>query len=285
MDNVLQSLITGISLGSIYGLIGMGFTLVFSISKVINLSQGEYFTLGALSFIVLSGYMPTLLAFFAAIVIAVLIGLIIERSLMRPISSSPLINQIIMTLAIMITLQGISMLVFGKQSKTAEPVWAGAVKMGDITIQYQVLMIVAVMILINGGLYYFLHKTYYGKAFRACSSNPESVRLAGIRVNQMRMTAYGLSGAIGAISGVVIAPLLLMNYTLGLVFVVKGLVASILGGLGSPVGALLGGLLLGIFESNMAGFVSSEYKDVMTLVFLLLLLIFMPKGLVGGIKR
>lgn len=285
MDVFLQSLISGISIGSIYGLVGMGFTLVFFVSKIINLAQGQLFVIGAMLFIVLSDFLPVFAAALLGILATAFLGVLVERWFIRPISNLPMINQVIMTLAVLITLQGLTMLVFGKKSLSAEPFVNGAIQLGGINVLYQVLIIIAVVLATSYLLHFFLHKTAYGKALRACASNPESARLAGIQVKRMQMIAYGISGALGALSGIIVAPLLLVNYTLGLVIVINGLIASILGGLGSPKGALLGGLILGLFESFASGIFSSEYKDVLVLSFLLLLLIVKPKGIFWGKSR
>jgi branched-chain amino acid transport system permease protein len=282
MEVFLQSLISGISLGSIYGLIGMGFTLVFFVSHIINLSQGQYFVFGALLYIVLSTFMPSILAAVLAVILSGILGLVMERLFIRPVSKLPMINQIVMTLAILITLEGVTLLVFGKKSMTAEPFWNGSIKLGNINILYQVIIVLAVVIIISLILNYFLMKTSFGRAFRACAYHPLSARLSGIQVRRMQMFAYGISGSLGAISGIIVSPLLLTNYTLGPIMVINGLIAAILGGLGAPMGALIGGLVLGLFESFASGLISSAYKDVMVLSFLLILLIFRPKGIFRG---
>lgn len=278
MEGFLQNLVSGISLGSIYGLVGIGFTLVFFVSKIINLAQGQFFILGAMLFIMLNSFMSIFLAALIAIIVTALISINVERWFIRPISNMPMINQVIMTLAVMITLQGLTMLVFGKKSVATEPFISGSLMIGNISVLYQVIIIIVVVLLVSYLLHTFLYRSAYGKAFRACASNPQSARLAGIKVHQMQMLAYGISGAIGALSGIIVAPLLLVNYSLGLVIVVNGLIAAILGGLGSPKGALLGGLILGLFESFAAGMFST-YKEVLVLSFLLLLLIVKPRGI------
>lgn len=282
MSAMLQALVSGISTGCIYGLIGMGFALIFSVSKVLNIAQGDFFTLGALTFVVSLGFMPVPASMVLAVAAVVIAALLMERLTMRPIDNSPLLNKIIMTVAVALILQGLSMIIFGKQSKSTGYFIGGQITVGDVHILHHVLMIVAVSILAAAGLNLFLSKTPLGRAIQACAINLNAAKLVGIRVERMRMIAYGISGGIGALAGIIVSPLILVHYHLGTFMVVKGLIAAILGGLGNTRGALVGGILFGLLESVAAGFIHSAYKDVIALSFLLLLLFVRPRGILGG---
>ncbi len=280
MDIILQTLISGLSLGSIYGLIGLGFTIVFSSSNVLNMAQGDFFTWGALTYIVGLFFMPAYASIAVSLIVVIVLSVLMSQLAMRPLEKSSPMSQMMMTLAVVFILQGIGIFAFGKQSVTAPYFFEGAIQIGGSSILYQVILIIVVAVLISWGLNFFLKNTSFGRALQACSFNRTAAKLMGIRVERMDMISYAISGGIGAIAGIIVSSLILVNYQLGMFMVIKGLVAAIIGGISNTKGALIGGIILGLMESLSAGFVASEYKEVIALILLMCLLFVRPKGII-----
>ncbi len=284
---LVQYLFTGVTVGSIYGMVALGFNIIYNVTEMINFAQGEFVMLGGLLMVlgsqVLSLPLPAALLLTVAIVTAV--GVLMERFTINPLKNATVLTLIIVTIAVSILLKGIAMFIWGKDSYIMRPFSGNEpVHLFGAAIQTQTFWVLGISGVVVLLLTLFFKKTRYGKAMLACADNAEAARLVGIKVNLMVLLSFALSAAIGAAAGAVITPISLMEYDRGALFGLKGFGAAVLGGLGSFFGAMLAGLVLGIIESLCAGFVSSGYKDAVALLLLLLVLFVRPSGLFGNVE-
>ena len=284
---LVQYLFTGITVGSIYAMVAVGFNIIYNVTDIINFAQGEFVMLGGLImvFFMVTVKLPLPLAFVLTIAAVTAVGALMERFTINPLKNASVLTMIIVTIAVSILFKGIAMFIWGKDPYIFPP-FSGSKPLFifGAAIQTQtlwVLFLTAVMVVL---MTIFFKKTRYGKAMLACADDPEAARLVGIKVNTMILISFALSAAIGAVAGAVITPISLMEYDRGALLALKGFGAAVLGGLGSFYGAVVAGLLLGIIESMCAGLVSSGYKDAVALVLLLLVLYVRPSGLFGNVE-
>ena len=281
-----QYIASGLVVGAIYGLIGVGFTTVYNVTGIVNFSQGDFASLGALGAIGLIGVgVPMPLALLIAVLASGVLGMLIERVAIRPVGNDVL-RGIIITIGVGVTLQGGAVLVWGTD---AQPLRAFSgdtpVNLGGVTVPPQAFWVVGTAALMMGLLWLFFTRTYVGKAFRACSVNAYAAGLMGIPTRAMRSFSFFVAGFTGAVAGVIVAPIALMQYDSGIFLGIKGFVACIIGGFGNPVGAALGGLLLGLLEALSSGYLSSGYKNAIAFVVLLAFLFVRPSGLLGELEE
>ncbi|MGQ9920738.1 MAG: branched-chain amino acid ABC transporter permease [Desulfobacca sp.] len=283
LAELLQYIFSGLTNGAIYALIGLGFSIIFNATAIINFAQGEFVMLGALVVIALYSVGLSLpLAFALAVTAVSVMGLVFERLAIRPARQATPISLIIITVGGGVLIKGLAMLIWGKDAYTLPPFSGRApLVLAGATILPQSLWIMALTIVLVVGLEAFLHCTILGKAMRAASYNPVAARLVGIRVSQMVQFSFGLSAALGAAAGVLIAPITMGVYDMGTMLGLKGFCAAVIGGLGSVFGVVLGGLLLGVAEALASGLISSGYRDAVAFLILLLVLFFRPQGLLG----
>jgi len=284
-SQLLQFLFTGLTLGSIYALVALGFTMIYNATGIINLAQGEFVMLGGLImvFCTLVLKIPMAVGFLLTLAAVTLTGAIFQRFAIRPLRNASLITLIIVTLAGSILFRGVAMFLWGKDpymlpafgSQTPIQLWGA-------TLQPQILWVLGITVAVVTGFTYFFKKTLIGKAMTACAFNPLAARLVGINVSRMVLISFGVSAALGAIAGAIITPITLMEYDRGPLLALKGFSAAVLGGLGSAPGSIAAGFLIGILESLGAGLVSSGYKDAIALLVLLLVLWIKPSGLFGS---
>lgn len=283
MNILWQSLIAGITSGSIYALVGLGLGIIFNVSRVINLAQGEFLTWGALLMISFSAWhIPLGLAILLAVVVTALMGVLFERLAIRPAWKSSTTVMLIATLAVSIILKGIAMLIWGKDPLSA-PSFSGElpVRLGETIIATQIFWVVGVLTVITGLSWYFFKKTIVGKAIIAVSENRDAAALVGIDIRLAVMASFALSAAVGALAGGFIAPITFVSYDSGTMIGLKGFIALTLGGMNSIWGGLVGGLILGLVESLGAGFISAQYKDLLAFVLLIFVLYVRPAGILG----
>lgn len=282
MTEFAQYLISGLVVGCIYGLIATGFTAVYNATHIVNFAQGESSMLAALcaASLVLAGA-PLLLAIAVAVVVVGLVNILVERLAIRR-SGTDVTRGIIITIGVGIVLQGLAALVWGTD---AQPLPAfsgpGSISAYGVVVPRQALWVLGTTAVVMALLYLFLTRSFLGKAFRACAMNGQAAALMGIPTGLMRSIGFLLSGTVGAVAGVIIAPIALMQYDSGVALGIKGFVACIIGGFGNPIGAALGGLLLGATETLAAGYISSGFKNAIAFVLLLLFLLVRPGGLLG----
>jgi branched-chain amino acid transport system permease protein len=281
--DIFQFLVTGTTLGATYALVALGFSIIYSASGVINFAQGEFVMLGGMSAVfMVAGGAPVPLALLGGVVLGGLAGMALYRVGIQPAQRAPVLAQIIVTIGAGLVLRGAVQVVWGKEYHKL-PSFSGeeSIRILGAVIMPQSLWVVGVTALVVVGLASFFRHARLGKAILATSYNADAAKLMGINTELMMLISFGMAGVLGAIAGVLIAPISFTYYEVGVMLGLKGFVASVLGGLGSFVGAIAGALVLGITESMMAGYVSSEYKDAVAFVLVLLILILRPNGLLG----
>jgi branched-chain amino acid transport system permease protein len=284
-SQLIQFLFTGFTLGSIYALVALGFTMIYNATGIINLAQGEFVMLGGLImvFCTLILKIPMVLGFVITLAAVTLIGAIFQRLAIHPLKNASLITLIMVTLAGSILFRGVAMFLWGKDPYML-PAFGSQkpMQLWGATLQPQILWVLGITIGVVAGITYFFKRTLFGKAMTACAFNPLAARLVGISVGKMVFVSFGVSAALGAIAGAIITPITLMEYDRGPLLALKGFSAAVLGGLGSAPGSIAAGFLIGILESLGAGLISSGYKDAIALLVLLLVLWIKPSGLFGS---
>jgi branched-chain amino acid transport system permease protein len=298
MAYFVQQLINGLTLGSVYGLIAIGYTMVYGIIGMINFAHGEIYMVGAfVGLIVLLGLtslgiaaVPLLLVLVlvAAMIVAGLAGWTIERVVYRPLRGAPRLAPLISAIGLSIFLQQFIQLTQGGRVKTLQPLIHGGVTLmtgGDgftVGISNLQMVIFAMTIGLMAGLTLLIQRTELGRAQRAAASDPVMAALCGIDVDRTISITFVVGAALAAVAGVMVVLYYgVIDYLIGFLAGLKAFTAAVLGGIGSLPGALLGGLALGLIESFWAGYADAAYKDVAAYVILVLVLIFRPSGLLG----
>jgi branched-chain amino acid transport system permease protein len=283
-----QFLVSGVTNGSIYALIAFGFCLIQNATGLVNFAQGDFVMLGGMVMVSLlqGANLPVAVALPLAVAIVALVGVLLEQGPIRQSRNRDVLTLVMITVGASIFLRGGGMLVWGKNAHIL-PAWGGdePILIGGAAILPQVLWILALSVLVLLALYIFFHRTLVGKAMRAVADNPQGALLIGLSVRRLVALAFAVSGALGALAGVLVTPLTSMSYDGGLMLGLKGFAGAILGGYGSAMGAVIGGLLLGILESLGAGLVSSAYKDAFAFLVLLGILILRPAGILGSARE
>lgn len=283
-SQILQLLLTGITIGTIYGMVALGFNIIYNATGIINFAQGEFVMIGGLFMVWATSalHIPMYIGFPLSVMAVTLIGALFERLAIYPLKRPSVLILIMITLAGSIILKGGAMLFWGKETVTL-PHFSGEEPIAFLgaTILPQTIWVIGILGVVVLILTIFFNFTMLGKAMRACAVNPTAASLVGISVKKMVLLSFALSAALGAIAGIIITPIALMEYDRGSILALKGFAAAVLGGLGNGAGAVVAGLIIGIMESLGAGFISSGYKDAIALVVLLLVLFVKPSGLFG----
>ena len=281
-----QFLAGGLTAGSVYALVALGFSIIFNASRVINFAQGEFVMIGGMSAVSLVATgVPLPLAIAGAVVIASVVGLLLEKLAVERARGADVVTLIIITIGASIFLRGLAQLVWDKKIHPL-PAFSGdrPIAIFGAAIVPQSLWVLGATVVIVVALSWFFGRTLAGKAMLATSHNRLAAQLVGVDVAKVLFASFGLAGALGAIAGVLIAPIAFTSYDAGIMLGLKGFAAAMLGGLGSFAGAILGGLLLGLFESLSAGYVSSAYKDVVAFLVMLVVLFVRPRGILGALQ-
>ncbi|MBL0226477.1 MAG: branched-chain amino acid ABC transporter permease [Geobacteraceae bacterium] len=283
-DQLLQYSLSGLSTGAIYALIGIGFSIIYNATGIINFAQGEFVMLGGMfTLLFLETFkLPLWAAIPCAIAASTVAGMLFERLAIRPLRQPTPINLVIITIGGSILIRGLSMLAWGKDTHAIPP-FSGddPISIAGATILPQHLWILAITILIVFVNRFYFYHTISGKAMRACSYNRRAAGLVGIDVRRMVLFSFIISSAMGAVAGIIVAPLTMTAYDVGVMLGLKGFCAAIIGGMSSGMATVVGGLLLGVLESLGAGLISSGYKDAIAFIILLLILFIRPQGLFG----
>ena len=280
----IQFLFSGITVGATYALAALGFTLIYNASNVINFAQGEFIMLGGMLavFFLKSGIpMPAALAL--AILVPAIVGIAVEKLAIEPVRNAETVTLIIITIGVSLVIRGLVQVFLGKGTHIL-PAFSGnePIEFLGATILPQSLWVIGVRGVIVFALWYFFTMTAHGKAILATSDNQVAAQLVGININWVLFISFALSAALGALGGILVTPITLTTYNIGIMLGLKGFIAAVVGGLGSGLGAIIGGLLVGILEAMAAGYVSSAYKDAVPFFLILILLFFMPRGLFGA---
>jgi branched-chain amino acid transport system permease protein len=283
-SQLVQFLLSGLMTGSIYALVALGFNIVFNATGAVNFAQGEFAMLGGMLASVLLGWtgMPLPLVFVLAVAAVTAIGAAMERLAIHPVREADILSLIIITIGASILLRGAVMVTLGKNA-AGLPAFSGEapIRVLGAAFSPQALWIVGVALAVVLLLHLFFEHTVLGKAMQAVAIDREAASLVGIRVGRMVLMAFSLAAAVGAVAGIIITPVTLTIYDAGTMLGLKGFSAAVLGGLGSNVGGIVGGLALGLLESFGAGVVASQTKDAIAFLVLLVLLFVRPTGLLG----
>jgi branched-chain amino acid transport system permease protein len=280
---LLQSLFSGLTVGAIYALVALGFAIIYNASRVINFAQGEFVMIGGMAAAVfVDAGLPLPLSILAAVGLGMLVGLLLEKLAVEPARGAPVVTLIIITIGASILLRGLAALVWDKKIRPL-PAFSGEAPLmiGGATLLPQTLWVLGTTLAAVAALWWFFNRTLSGKAMLAVSHNRLAATLVGISVRRVLLVSFGLSAALGALAGVLVAPIAFTSWDAGVMLGLKGFAAAILGGLGSSAGAVLGGLVLGLVEALAAGTLSSAYKDVFAFLIILAALVFLPNGLLG----
>ena len=281
MDNLVGLfLIKGVIIGSIYALISLGFNVIYRTTGVLNFAQGEFVMVGGIAsaWAVTERHWPLALAILFGALVAALVGLLLEVLAVRPVRQAGAVMLVIVTIGASIVIRAGASLVWGTEPYHLAPLREGSVRLAGADIDYHSLLIVAVAAACMLGLALFFRFTTTGRAMQAGAESPESARLCGVSVGRMSAVAFSLSALLGGLGGVMVTPLLSMSFDRGTMLGLKGFAAAIVGGLGNPVGGVVGGLLIGILEQYSA-WLSSVYKDTLALGIVVMILLLRPRGL------
>ena len=282
----LNYLINGISLGSIYAIIALGYTMVYGIAKMLNFAHGDVIMVGGyISLLSMTSLgLPWWLAVILAMVVCTVLGVVIEGLAYKPLRNAPSLAVLITAIGVSYFLQNSALLIWGASPKAYTPIIAGSVKLfeGQLSISYVSILTVVMCILIMIALTLFTGKTRMGKAMRACSEDKAAAQLMGINVNRTISMTFAIGSALAAIAGV----LLCSSYTslmptTGSMPGIKAFTAAVFGGIGSIPGAFLGGILLGIIEAMAQGYISTQLSNAILFAVLIIVLLVKPSGLLG----
>ncbi|MBV6304774.1 branched-chain amino acid ABC transporter permease [Candidimonas humi] len=282
---LLQLILSGISQGSIYALVALGMTVVFRANGVVNFAHGEFFMFGAFAAYVLIHDLglPFMLAAPLALAILFLAGRMVERVLIRPIALSPHIIIAMMTVALSYLCKGIARVFWGREVYPMPPVFSfPPLELGDLIITTQDLAITGMTLVLVSIFFFFFHRTNYGRIARAASASPRGAALVGIDVDTFTGNMWGVAAALGAVAGVLVAPVTLLYPDMGGQILIKAFAALTLGGFGNLWGAVVGGLAMGVLEQLAGGYVSTALIDIFAYLVIIVVLVLRPRGLFGG---
>ncbi|MCI7727151.1 MAG: branched-chain amino acid ABC transporter permease [Clostridiales bacterium] len=284
---ILQYLINGISIGSVYAIIALGYTMVYGIAKMLNFAHGDVIMVGAYISFCVTSYLglPAWVSVIAAVVVCTLLGITIEGLAYKPLRGTPSLAVLITAIGVSYFLQNAAQLIWSSSPKnftsivTMKPI---SLADGKIVITGEVLLTVAVCILVMVGLTLFTGKTRTGKAMRAVSEDRDAAQLMGINVNQTISTTFAIGSALAAIAGVLLCSTVpTLQPTTGSMPGIRAFTAAVFGGIGSIPGAMLGGILLGIIETFSKAYLSTQFSDAIVFSVLIIILLVKPAGLLG----
>jgi len=286
MDMFLQVVVSGIVVGCVYGMAALGFTIVYNATKIINFANGEFMMLGGvlLAGLVAAAKVPMPVGILVAVTGCALVGWVLQRGVLDVARNSDPLTLVMLTIGSALALRGAAALAFGRDvSFVPEFGVLPLVLLGNVYIPSQGLWIIMVLVVVSAALWYVFSRTMLGKAMRAASQEPRAAALCGIEPRRTAVLAMIMAGSIGGLAGAMLAPMSAAFYENGIFLGLKGFAAAVAGGLGNPLGAVVGGLLIGLVESLTSGFVASGFKDAVSFVLLILVLILRPQGLVGKV--
>jgi branched-chain amino acid transport system permease protein len=280
----LQFLFSGVTVGATYALVGLGFSIIYNASHVINFAQGEFVMIAGMSTVSLLALgLPMPIAILIAVMITTAVGLLLEKLAVEPARDASIVTLIIITIGASIFLRGAAEVIWGRDFHSVPPFTTNdPILVGGAALLPQTVWIVLATLVIIAGLWWFFNRTLTGKAMLATAYNPMVSRLMGINTRFILSLSFGLAAMLGGAAGILIAPISLTYPSVGVMLGLKGFCAAILGGLGNPMGAIAGGLIVGVSEAMTAGYISSAYKDAVAFIIILAVLIVIPSGLFGA---
>ena len=280
---ILQLALSGLSIGSIYALVGLALVLPFKASGIVNFAQGEIVTFGAYLALILSGFgLPYLAVVPLVLVGAAMFGMATERLLIRPIANQPEFTLVIVTFAIGFVIKAAIRLHWQDNTFSIDAPFVGPpLVLGALRLNPAYLVFILSTVVVVAALFLFFGYSKFGKAMRATALDPIAAKLMGIRIGSVFSAAWALSTMLGAFVGLLLAPVIGINPEIGHL-ILKGLVAAVIGGFSSLGGAVVGGLLLGLLETYAGAFFGATFKNLVPFGMLILLLLLRPQGLAGA---
>ena len=284
---ILQYLINGISIGAVYAIIALGYTMVYGIAKMLNFAHGDVIMVGAYISFCVTSYLelPAIVSIVAAIAVCTLLGIIIEGLAYKPLRGTPSLAVLITAIGVSYFLQNLAQLIWGAAPKnftsvvTMKPIMLFD---GGLVITGEAILTVVVSALVMVGLTLFTTKTRTGKAMRAVSEDRDAAQLMGINVNRTISTTFAIGSALAAIAGVLLCSTVpVLQPTTGSMPGIRAFTAAVFGGIGSMPGAMLGGILLGIIETLSKKYISTDFSDAIVFAVLIVILLLKPAGLLG----
>ncbi|MBL8396871.1 MAG: branched-chain amino acid ABC transporter permease [Candidatus Accumulibacter sp.] len=300
MDTLLQQLINGITLGAVYALVALGYTMVYGIIGLINFAHGEVVMIGTMVaftvivYLAAAGVPPIAaltIALLVSVVVCMILGWALERVAYRPLRHAPRLTPLITAIGMSIVLQNVSMIIWGRNYITFPPMIDKRIyEIGGATFTNVQVAIVTMAALMMVGLIFLVHRTKIGMAMRATAQNPHVASLMGVNIDQVIAMAFIIGSALGAVAGGMVGSYYeIAHYQMGFMLGLKAFTAAVLGGIGNLAGAMAGGILLGVIEALGAGyigdltgnFLGSHYQDIFAFIVLIIVLMFRPSGLFG----
>ena len=293
MDIFLQQMVNGLTIGSLYALVALGYTMVYGVMRLINFAHGDLVAFSA--FVGLSVYaqifgenvtsvVAVVSVFALSAMMVAFVGVILERLAYRPLRNAPRLSAVVSALGAGLVIQNSVMLLWGPNMKIfptdffPSTIWA----IGGIVITFTQVMILGLSAILMVGLYFFIHQTKMGTAICAVAIDQDAAKLMGINVNRVIMIIFIIGSALGAVAGLFIGSYYRgVTFDMGWMYGLNAFVAAIMGGIGNIPGAMLGGLLLGLFNAMITGYISTQWAETFTFVLLIVILVFRPTGILG----
>jgi branched-chain amino acid transport system permease protein len=278
-----QCIVSGLVMGSIYALVALGFSLIYNVSGILNIAQGEVVMIAGMAAIWLQLLgVPFPIVFLVAILVGLLGNVLVERLLIIPrMRNAPFGNLLCLSMAAGVGYKGIARIFWGVEPIRLDSVIPGALKFGEVFFPKHSLLSIGAVLLLVLFLWFFLFRTMTGKALRAVRDNPAGASVVGIEPGKVVIIAFCISGAVGALGAVLVGPITMMSYAHGELFLANGIAAAIVGGMGNVFGAFAGGYIIGLAEQLSAGLISPLFKGAVALIIIIIVLAFKPYGLFG----
>ncbi|WP_443624972.1 branched-chain amino acid ABC transporter permease [Catenibacterium sp.] len=283
MINFINQIINGLSTGSMYALVAIGYTMVYGIAKMINFAHGDIIMAGAYFALIAMSFVGPIPAILFSIVATAALGVLTEKVAYKPLRGKGSLEVLITAIGVSYLLENVFLLIFGSAARTFPQIMPkGTINLGGISIKYITVITLVVTAVCTAVLLFFINKTKLGKAMRAVSEDQGAAQLMGINVNTTVSLTFAIGSGLGAIAGVIYgcAYSLITPY-IGLMLGIKAFIAAVLGGIGSVPGAMVGGLMLGVAESLTIAYISSDFSDAVVFGILIIVLLVKPAGLFG----
>ncbi len=293
MDIFLQQLINGLTIGSLYALVALGYTMVYGVMKLINFAHGDLVAFSAYVGLTIfsqlfgasaSSFINIIIIFLLTAIIVAFVGVLLERLAYRPLRTAPRLSAVVSALGAALVIQNSIMLIWGPNMQIfpADLLPSTSWDIGGVIISFTQLVILLLSAFLMAALYMFINKTKMGTAIRATAIDQDAAKLMGINVNRVIMLIFIIGSMLGAIGGLFIGLYYrALTFDMGWLYGLNAFIAAIIGGIGNIPGAMLGGLMLGLFNAMIAGYISTEWAETFTFILLIVILIVRPTGILG----
>jgi branched-chain amino acid transport system permease protein len=281
----LQYLVAGLTYGTIYAVVGVGFNIIYNTTGIINFAQGEFVMLGGMTAVTLAALVPLPVAIAGAVLLTMVVGALVELTFIRWLGRPTVLRMIIITIGVSILIRELALVVWG-ESVRALPYFTGnevtSLELAGVHVSPQVLWSLAACVAIVAFLRLFFQHTPLGRQMRACASNREAAALCGVPTRNLVTLSFALSAGIGALAGCVVSPITYTAYNIGTGLAIKGFTVAIVGGLGNSTAAVVAGFVVGVLEAFSVSLLPAAYKDAISVAILLAILFVRPSGLFGS---